>query len=110
MALRKPLFMSAEGYSEEMASADSIELGALTMSGNIVMATNKITGLGAATASGDALSYGQSGALLNGLDVNSQKITNLLTPTAATDAATKGYVDGLAQGLDVHGSVRLLTD
>jgi len=110
MALRKPLFMSAEGYSEEMAAADSIELGALTMSGNIVMATNKITGLGAATATGDALAYGQSGALLNGLDVNNQKITNLLTPTAATDAATKGYVDALAQGLDVRASVRAITD
>jgi len=109
MALRKPLFMAAEGYSEEMAAADSIELGALTMSGNIVMATNKITGLGSATATGDALAYGQTGALLNGLNANSQLITNVATPVSATDAATKGYVDGLAQGLDVRASVRAIT-
>lgn len=44
MALRKPLFFGSIG-PEEMAAADSVELGALTMSGDIVMAGNEITGL-----------------------------------------------------------------
>lgn len=108
MALRKPLFMSADGYSEEMAAADSIELGALTMSGNIAMGGNKVTGLAAATASGEALVYGQSGAMLNGLNVNSQLITNVLTPSAGTDAANKNYVDAVAAGLDWKPSVRAI--
>ena len=61
MATRKPLFLGEVG-AEEMAAADDIELGGLSMSGDIAMGSNKITGLAAATASGDALSYGQSGA------------------------------------------------
>ncbi|NNL47880.1 MAG: hypothetical protein HKO76_05900, partial [Acidimicrobiia bacterium] len=98
-----------------MAVADDIALGGLEMGGNIVMSSNKITGLAAGTAAGDALSFGQSGASLAGLaltndiDMNSNKITVLGTPTADTDAATKGYVDGVAEGLDVHESVRCAT-
>lgn len=115
MATRKPLFLSSEGFSQEMAVADDIALGGLEMGGNIVMSSNKITGLAAGTAAGDALSFGQSGASLAGLaltndiDMNSNKITVLGTPTADTDAATKGYVDGVAEGLDVHESVRCAT-
>ena len=59
MALRKPIFMSAEGYSEEMAAADSLELGGLTMSGDIAMGTNKLTGLGDGSAATDAVNKGQ---------------------------------------------------
>ena len=54
MALRKPLFMGSEPYSEEMAATDSIQLGGLTMSGDIAMGGAKVTGLGAPTADGDA--------------------------------------------------------
>ena len=46
MAERKPLYMSSEGFHVEMPITDSITLGGLTMGGNIVMATNLITGLG----------------------------------------------------------------
>ena len=70
----------------------------------------KITGLGNATAAGDALNrqtadgrYYQDNIRLNGilepngsLSLNSQKITNLATPTLATDAVTKAYVDARA--------------
>lgn len=39
MAERKPLFMSADGWSEEMAQADSLTLGGLTMGGAIATGT-----------------------------------------------------------------------
>lgn len=55
MALRKPLFMQTEGYSEEMAATDSMALGALTMGGNIDMQlVNKVVNLATPTADGDA--------------------------------------------------------
>lgn len=103
MALRKFLFQSSEGYTEEQATADSLNLGALTMGGAIAMGTNKITGLGAATTANDALAYGQSGALLAGLALSGgnldlsglQKVVNSTAPTAATDLVTKAYVDTL---------------
>lgn len=61
-----------------------------TMSGAIAMGTNKITGLASGTTTGDALAYGQSGALLSGLAVGTQKITGLANGTAATDAMAFG--------------------
>ena len=54
MATRKPMFMTAEGYFEEMAAADDLQLGGLAMTGNITMADNKVTGLGVPTSDGDA--------------------------------------------------------
>ncbi|MCU0912938.1 MAG: hypothetical protein MUC88_00070 [Planctomycetes bacterium] len=99
MAARKPLFMGTEGFSEEMATGDSMTLGGLTMGGNIAMGTNKVTGMGAATGSGDALAYGQSGgslaglALTGNLTMGDNKITGLGAPSAAGDAASKSYVD-----------------
>lgn len=116
MALRKPLFFnSTGGFSEEMAASDSIELGALSMSGNIDMNSNKVEALAAATTAGDAISYGQSGASLAGLSLSanlvmgSNKITGLDTPTSDQDAANKAYVDNVASGLDIKQSVRLAT-
>lgn len=53
MAARKPLFMGSEGFSEEMATTDSMSLGGLNASGNIVMSGGAtITGLPNPTASG----------------------------------------------------------
>jgi len=54
MALRKPLFMATEGYHEEMAAVDSLQLGGLAMSGDITMGNYKVTGLGAPSLDGDA--------------------------------------------------------
>ncbi len=104
MALRKPLFMGSEGFSEEMASSDSLELGGLTMSGAIAMGTNPITGLEAADASGEALSFGQSGAELNGLDVQSAKITSVAAGDSANDALAYGQSGAMLDGLDASSS------
>jgi len=45
MADRQPLFVNATGLPEEMADDDSLDLGGLTMSGDIAMANNEVTGL-----------------------------------------------------------------
>ena len=103
MALRNFLFQSAEGYFQEQAPTDSLDLGGLAMTGDITMGSNKVTGAAAATASGDLISYGQSGALLSGLALSGgnldlsglQKVINSIPPTAAGDLTTKAYVDTL---------------
>jgi hypothetical protein len=51
--------MGTEGFSEEMAAADSLQLGGLTMSGDIAMGTSKITGMGDGSAAQDAVTKGQ---------------------------------------------------
>lgn len=104
MAERKPIFLNLTGGEnevEEMATSDSITLGGLTMGGDINMnSAGKVTNANAATTDGDVLVYGQSGANLAGLDIdtadltmNDRKITGLGAPTADGDATTKAYVD-----------------
>lgn len=116
-ALRKPMYITSAGYAEEMAANDYLELGQLTMSGNVIMATNKVTGLGQASSAGDALAWGQNASIVNltltgsvqaDFDMGSHKITSLALCTSANDAANKGYVDSVAQGLDVKKSVRVI--
>jgi hypothetical protein len=74
-----------------------------TMSGPLAMGGQKITGLGTATASGDAMSQGAAdtryvntaGDTMTGaLAMGGFKITGLAAPTVAGDAADKTYVDG----------------
>jgi len=67
MAERKPLFLSSEGYSEEMNTADSMQLGGLIMGGNIAMGTNLITGLGPGVSGTDAVNKNQLDALASGI-------------------------------------------
>lgn len=100
MATRKFLYGGALGYSREADPTDDIALGGLAMSGGIDMNSNKVTELAAATASGDALSYAQSGASLSGLSItdsalamNSQKISGLANGTVASDAVNKAQLD-----------------
>lgn len=83
MALRKFLFQNAtEGFHEEQAATDELELGKLSLSG--------VGGIG--------------------LDLNAQRITEVADPTAPQDAATKAYVDSVASGLtDWKESVRAAT-
>lgn len=109
MAERKPLFMTAEGFWEEMATSDSITLGGLSMGGNITMNSNQLSGLGAADASGEALVYGQSSANLADLTLASNGDLNLsgggevlglpTVPSGSTAATSKAYVDGLISGI-----------
>jgi hypothetical protein len=59
MAARKPLFLSSEGFSQEMALADTAQFGGLTLTGELAMGTNKITGLADGTVDSDAVNKGQ---------------------------------------------------
>ena len=59
MAERKILGFNAEGFEEEIAAADTITLGGLTMAGDIAMGTNKVTGLADGVADTDAVNLGQ---------------------------------------------------
>jgi len=115
MAERKPLFMQTSGFSEEMATSDSMQLGGLTMGGAIAMGGNQLSNLGAADASGEALVYGQSSANLADLTLASNGDLNLSgggevlglpnTPSGATAATSKAYVDGLVSGIGWKESV-----
>jgi hypothetical protein len=99
MTERKPLYMGDEGYPVEVPTTDSMTLGGLTMGGNIIMQTNKITGLGAGSSAGDALSYGQSSASLAGLsltnvlNMNNNQINSVGAPSLSGDVTNKAYVD-----------------
>ncbi len=115
-AERKPLFMDAtEGYSEETAITDYMTIARLTIpaSGSgglgIVMNATKITGLGDATADGDAIGYEQTGVVLGDLTITAAgditvsgggELTGLpTTPGGSTAAASKAYVDSVISGL-----------
>jgi len=103
MADLKILYLHSEGYPAEVnpAGTDVLVTPDLKVTGDVdLQSTGKVVGVNAATADGNALVFGQSGANLSGLDIdtspltmNSQKITGLGTPTASGDAATKDYVD-----------------
>lgn len=69
MAERKFLYMDPTyGYhAEQDQSTDTIKLAGLTMSGNIAMASNKITGLAAPTDPGDAVTKTYADSLVSGL-------------------------------------------
>ncbi|MCB1711844.1 MAG: tail fiber domain-containing protein, partial [Candidatus Riesia sp.] len=76
-----------------------------TMTGDLAMSNFKVTGLGTATAAGDAtnktyvdtqdaLKVSKAGDTMTGaLSMSNQKITNLGTPTVGSDAANKTYAD-----------------
>lgn len=93
-------------------------VGAVTVTGTLVVA-NGGTGTtnGSITGTG-ALSYTAGGSNTNinlvpngtgTVDVASKRITSVATPTGDTDAANKGYVDAVKTGLNVKDSARLAT-
>jgi len=117
LTVRRPMYITAAGFVEEMASTDYLELGRLTMSGYVDMASNKVKNLAQADTAGDALGWGQNASLVNltltgsvqaDFDMGSHKITSLALCTSGNDAANKAYVDSVAQGLDVKKSVRVI--
>ena len=101
--VKKFLFIHSDGFHEEQADNDELELGGLTMTGDIAFDDiAKVTGLGAASGAGDGIAYGQSGASLaglnisaNGINMNGELITGVGAPSAGGDAANKKYVDDL---------------
>jgi hypothetical protein len=105
MAARKPLFMSAEGFSEEMATSDSMTLGNLTMGGDIAMATFKITGLGDPTLAQDAATKAYVDSVAQGLTIKSPALAIGLANIAALTGLAE-TVDGVA--LDTDGMRVLL--
>lgn len=80
--------------------------GSVTYTANQPLGGFKLTGLGAASANGDAVRYEQA-VLTDGSHPitgdqsfsGTAKITNLVDPTSAQDAATKAYVDNAVAGL-----------
>jgi len=54
MADVQPLFVNSDGLPQEMDDTDSLDLGGLTMTGDIAMGTNEVTGLPASPSSDDA--------------------------------------------------------
>jgi hypothetical protein len=107
MAERKFLFMAADGYSEEAATADHAILSGLVI-GSGSYSAGKITGVTAGSAAGDAIIWGQAatmGALTLGSDDDltlsgGGEVLGLpATPSGATAAASKAYVDSLVTGL-----------
>ena len=88
-------------------TADALKLDKAggTMSGDITMGGNTVTGLGTPSAGSDAVSKSYtdtadalkldlSGGTMSGaISMGNSKITGLGTPSADSDAATKGFVD-----------------
>jgi hypothetical protein len=83
--------------------ATKLPLAGGTMSGAIAMGTNKITGLGTPTATGDAATkdYADTklaltgGTLSGALAMGTNKITGVGDPTNAQDVVTKYYLDNV---------------
>jgi len=74
-----------------------------TMTGNLAMGTNKVTGLGTPTSNTDAATKAYAdtmlplagGTMTGAIAMGTNKITGLGTPTVNTDAATKAYADAI---------------
>lgn len=94
MPTRKPLFKGSDAFPEEMARTDSATFGGLTLLDDIFMSNNKITNLGPGLALGDAISFGQLGVVLSGLNVAGNKITGGATGTDPTDFVIVSQLTG----------------
>jgi len=123
MAERAPLYISADGWqdsfdkaADHMAMAGLAIGGASYSAGDIVLNSGVVSGLAAADANGEALSYNQSGAKLNGLNVdsgditltNNATVTGIPAPTDGGDAVNKTYADNIANNIKFKGHVACL--
>ena len=112
---------ASAGESEAFARGDHVhphdtsklDLAGGTMSGNIAMGSNKITGLADGTANGDAVNYGQldgklskSGGTMSGaIAMGSNKITGLADGENDGDAVNKGQLDAVEAAIPAASSV-----
>lgn len=81
----------SNGTSFADVTADSLRLTGGTMSGNIAMGSNKVTGLAAATTNGDAVRYEQAlllagGTMAGNINANGNKVTGLAAASTNGDA------------------------
>lgn len=100
-------YIAQENYDNVQLAFTAVQRAGDTMTGNLAMSGNKVTGLGTPTASGDATNKGYvdaadalklnltGGNLTGVLDLGGNKITSLANPGNAQDAVTKSYVDAL---------------
>lgn len=101
---------SVDGLPTQVATTDTTEFGGLALTGNLVLSNAaKITGVAAANANGDALTYGQGDAVLDGLDLNGGELTNLANGTAPTSAATVAQLNAMTQGIKPKEIARVAT-
>ena len=96
---------TASGHPTTKAYVDAADALLLpkaggTMSGPIAMGSQKVTGLAAGTANGDAVRYEQALLLAGGTMAG--KITLDGDPSSALHAAPKQYVDALGSSLGVY--------
>lgn len=87
--------------------ATKLPLAGGTMSGNIAMGSNKVTGLGTPSAGtdaatktyvdgvGDAKLALSGGTMTGNIVMGANKVTSTATPTASSDLTTKTYVDSI---------------
>lgn len=99
------LRLHTDGYPAEVSPSGgtAIETPGILLGGDInAGGAYHVLGLIAAHADGDALAFGQSGANLAGLSIdtsplnmNGQAINDVAAPSGAGDATNKAYVDAL---------------
>lgn len=76
----------------------ALAAGGGTMSGDIAMGGHRVTGLAAGTATGDAATYGQLTAMLNGLDWQSSVIDATATVPGSPASGQRWLVTGAPGG------------
>ena len=84
-----------------------------TMSGNLAMGSNKITGLANGTANGDAVNFGQlderlpkaGGTMSGAIAMGSNKITGLADGENDGDAVNKGQLDAVEEAIPAASNV-----
>lgn len=106
MAYRKPLFMSGEGFAEEMALTDDAQFGELTLTGNILMGGNKIVNLAQPTNATDAANKEYVDAVASGLNI----LTGVVLATAAPLAAVTAAGSGVGKTLTENANGALTVD
>lgn len=103
----------ARGDHVHPHDTSKLDLAGGTMSGNLAMGSNKITGLADGTANGDAVNYGQldgklskSGGTMSGaIAMGSNKITGLADGENDGDAVNKGQLDAVEAAIPAASSV-----